>query len=302
MLDGVTGEATVDYPADAGLRAVLRSLGVPPGALLGHGGEAWVYALDGERVARVLHEGTTLAGAGIADRQALVDELALRGAPFALPQVLDVREVEGRVVVTERRLPGRSVLELLAHAEGHERDLLVEAYLDAAAALGALHLEPRPWWGELIGRAPLRAPAWPGYLERRAEASLAAAGGGFARVDAGALADALPDASAPAFVHLDAFAGNVLAAGSTITAVIDVGVTSVVGDARLDPVSAVVYLSSAEITPVATPRDVDVAEAWLRAAGLDALLEPARRWLAAYWAFAADDVTLHRWCRSTLLE
>jgi aminoglycoside phosphotransferase (APT) family kinase protein len=114
------------------------------------------------------------------------------------------------------------------------------------------------------------------------------------------LADRLPGPEAPSFVHLDAFTGNVLTDGESITAVIDIGVTSVVGDRRLDPLSAVVYLDSPRITPSATTRDREVALGWLRARGLSEWLEPARRWLGAFWSSAVDDPTVAVWCREVL--
>jgi hypothetical protein len=53
---------------------VAPQFGVAPSALLGHGGEAWVYALDEERVLRVLHDGG--AKAHVLRRMALVEQLA----------------------------------------------------------------------------------------------------------------------------------------------------------------------------------------------------------------------------------
>jgi aminoglycoside phosphotransferase (APT) family kinase protein len=103
-------------------------------------------------------------------------------------------------------------------------------------------------------------------------------------------------------VHLDAFAGNLLTDGRRITAVIDIGSTSVAGDRRLDPLSAVVYLVAPEITPGFGAGDVDVARSWLRAAGLQDWFDPARRWLAAFWSAAVDDPNVLGWCRGVLLE
>jgi aminoglycoside phosphotransferase (APT) family kinase protein len=104
-----------------------------------------------------------------------------------------------------------------------------------------------------------------------------------------------------AFVHLDAFAGNMLTDGARITAVLDIGPSSAAGDRRLDPISAAVYLASPEITPTATPADVDVAMSWLRNARLDDWFEPGRRWLAGYWSAAIDDPRVLEWCRAVLL-
>jgi len=291
--------SAVGYPSDRDLVAVLESFGVDAGALLGHGGEAWVYALDEDRVIRVLHRGGNPDEVG--RRRRLIAELASSAPPFALPEILEVGEMAGRVFVIERRLPGRSVSDALGSLEGEARGRLVERYLDATAALGDLHLEPRGTFGDLILADPIETSSWRAYLAERAAANLARSTDDVRSIGTGALADALPDASEPAFVHLDAFTGNVLTDGVRVTAVIDIGSTSVAGDRRLDPLSAVVYLASPEITPRARPADVDVAMSWLRAAGLEQWYEPARRWLAAFWSFAVDDPAVLQWCRSVLL-
>lgn len=281
------------------LPVVLRTFGVGPDALLGHGGEARVYALGDDRVLRVLHG--RLDVAAVRSRQALVAELTAGGVTFGLPEVLDVDEVAGHGVTVERRLPGRTVAEELATMDGPARDRLVENHL-AAAALGALHLKHRGWFGELLAEPPIRTSTWAAYLRERAATSLLAAPPAFRGLDPDALAADLPAAGRPAFVHLDAFAGNMLCVGEEITAVLDVGATSLVGDPRLDPLSCAVYLTSREITPTSRPRDALVAADWLRTAGLDRWWQPARRWLAAYWSWAVDDDALHRWCRSVLLS
>ena len=289
------------FPEDAGLVRVLTTFGVAPGDLLGHGGEAWVYALDDARVLRVLHDGGRPDD--IVNRQRLVDELACAQPAFELPEVIDIGGVGERVYAIERRLAGRSVMDELRSAEldAAGRARLVEAHLDAAAALGDLHLEPRPEFGDLLADPAVTAPTWHDYLETKVETNLGRSTPEFHAIDASALARDLPAADASAFVHLDAFAGNMLTDGVRITAVLDVGPTSAIGDRRLDPLAAAVYLAAPAITPPATPADVDVAMSWLANVGLRDLYEPARRWLAAYWSFAIDDAHLHAWCRSVLL-
>ena len=234
-------------------------------------------------------------------RKTLVDELARSRPSFALPEVLDVGRIGERVYAVERRLPGRSVLDELATIRGPRRARLVEAYMDVVGALGDLALETRAGFGDLMSGAPITTTTWRGFLEDRAGANLSRSLPEFAAVDARAIAAQLPDAPRADFVHLDAFAGNVLTDGTRITAVLDVGATSLAGDRRIDPLSAAVYLASPTITPVATAADVAVARSWLRAAGLDGWFEPARRWLGAYWSFAFDDPKVLRFCRQVLL-
>lgn len=280
------------FEDDKSLQDVISCFGLEPAAMLGYGGEAVVFALGEERALRVLWNGAEPAV--LRARQELVDELVTTGAPFSLPELQTIGEVNGRWYSIERRLRGKPVAEVLATLIGRERDLLVEHYMEATAALGDLHLGPRTYWGEVIGGNAVRAPSWRAYLQKRAANSLHRSGlpflAGTPERLASELAAALPEAQQAAFVHLDAFAGNVLAVGTEITSVIDIGVTAVAGDRRLDPLSGAVYLAAPQITPAATPRDIDVATSFLRENGLEQWLLPARDWLAAYWSFAVSDL------------
>jgi aminoglycoside phosphotransferase (APT) family kinase protein len=286
-----------ESPADKELREVLHRLGVTPAALLGSGGEASVYALDDDRVVRVLHAGSRGA---VEARVDLVNELRRDDSPFLLPEVLRLGSVGATHFVIERRLPGRSVAEELQRLDRRGRDRLINAHLDAAASLGDLHLEPRGWFGDLIATRSIRAATWRAYLVEKVATSLDRAPG-FEHIDAEHLSRDLPDCEHGAFVHLDAFAGNMLAVDTEIMAVIDIGETSVLGDRRLDPLSAAVYLSRSTITPRANDADRMVVHAWLRNAELEEWFEPARRWIAGYWAWAVHNQKLHQWCRSVLL-
>jgi hypothetical protein len=259
-----------------------------------------VYALDDERVLRILRDGGCKAD--VLRRMALVAELARSQPAYRLPEVLDVGEVDGRTYAIERRLPARSMLEELGHIDGPARERLIEAYLDTSASLGDLHLPAHTGFGELIADDSIVAPTWRAYLQERAARNLARSVPELRQVDAVGLADALPDASTPSFVHLDAFAGNFLTDGVRITAVLDFGASSLAGDRRLDPIASAVYLSDPYLTPTATPHDVDVALAWLRTHGLAEWLEPGRRWLAAYWSFEADNPKSIAWCSDVLLR
>ena len=278
---------------------VLKALGIPEGAFLGSGAEAQAYALDGRRVARV--HGLGVAEDDVTGRASLLSELAgsAGAVPFAIPRVLEIAAVEDRLVSIETRLPGRALSEVLGEASADQRAGLIRAYLDAAARIGDLRLE-RPWCGDLCNRDPIRTATFREYLRERARKSLAAAGPDFAAVDADELAAALPAPSIPALVHLDAFPGNMLAEGGSITAVLDFGTTCIVGDRRLDPLTAAAYLDS-PITPSATASDRRAAGEWLRDHQLMGLYAPARRWLGAYWSFAREEPRLFDWCRSLLL-
>jgi hypothetical protein len=248
----------MEFPSDPGLVAVALRFGVTPNALLGHGGEAWVYALDEERVLRVLHDGG--AKPHVLRRMALVEQLARSRPIYRLPEVLDLGEFEGRTYAVERRLPGRSMMEELGRLEGAARGRLIEAYLDTSASLGDLQLLPaHTGYGDLIADDAIVAPTWRTYLEERAGRNLGRSTPELRKVDPVGIAGELPDASTPSFVHLDAFPGNILTDGVRVTAVLDIGSSSLAGDRRLDPIASTVYLTDPHVTPTATARDVEVA-------------------------------------------
>ena len=136
---------SADCPCDPAVPAdivgVLSKVGADPDDVLGHGGEAWVFALGTDRVVRVLHLGGRVEE--IHRRRELVNELAKSRPSYLLPEVLEVGQAGSRVYVIERRLPGRSLRDVLGSLDGPTRPRLIETYLETVASLGDLHLEPR---------------------------------------------------------------------------------------------------------------------------------------------------------------
>ena len=290
--------------SDPTLTTVLGRFGLTTGDRIGAGGEATVFALGTERVLRVAHIGAT--DDDLRRRYDLLAELPRASVPFALPEVLDVGETLGRRWAIERRLEGVPLDRALGESRGSARTHLVTGYLAAAAALGALALAPRPWFGDLIGAEPVRADTLAAWLLARAAAGLAGSTPDLQTVDpvpiASDLGAALGADAAPTFVHLDVTPQNVLTEYGRITAVLDIGPSAACGDPRLDPVAAAVYLCEPAVTPGVTADDAATAHAWLREAGLDALYAPVRRWLGAYWAFATADPAAIGMCRAVLLD
>ena len=284
---------------DAGLAPVFLALGIEPHALLGQGGESWVFALDDRRVARINRPGA--GRAQVDGRTALLAELghSSKKVPFAIPEILDTVTLEEYIITIEHRLPGRPLIQLLAESAGDARADLIRAYLEAADQIGDLAIH-RPWYGDLLSANAIRASSYPTYLEQRAAQSLKAAGPAFKNVDPLQLAAALPRPDASALVHLDAFPGNMLAEEASITAVLDFGASAMIGDRRLDPLTAAAYLDPS-ITPTATAADREVAQDWLVARDLAGYFTAVQNWIAAYWSFAQDDISLHNWCRTILV-
>ncbi len=276
----------------------LASFNPVEAELLGEGGEAQVYALDMAHVIRLFREGASAQA--VAERTNLMAEIAsgAKHLPFETPEVVEQGVLFGRIFTVEKRIPGTSLLTALATAQESIRRSLIEQYLQTAWQLGDIQIR-QPFFGE-FGRADaVQTNTWAAYLAERARRSLAASP--FAAIDVEALTSALATLDdAPAFVHLDYFAGNVMVDGARLTAVIDFGYSSIVGDRRMNAVAAAAYLMTPHITPTAVKADHAIAMTWLQERELLTYFEPGSRWLAAYWAFAHDDVALYAWCKSIL--
>lgn len=282
-------------------RAVLAHFGLSEQALLGRGGEARVFAIDDERVLRLPHVGVDAHR--LDERRRMLSAIA-DPSVVSTPVVLEHVEVADRVAVIERRLPGRNAAEVLAEP-GTDRAVLVRHHLDVAARLADLPF-PGTAFGELWGDGAIESPTFAEWSWARLASSLEAGGPDFEGISptelTEALVAALPEPEPPAakLVHLDAFLGNMLAEANRITAVVDFGPMTIGGPSDLDPLVAIAYLSP-EITPNASEADREVAVRWAADAALAEALDPAERWVAAYWAGAADDHHLARWCRRILL-
>lgn len=287
---GQDGVMSVRFPEDPGAAEALAAFGLTPDALIGRGGEASVFAFDASRVLRVYRPGPEQSA--IERRAGLLAELSARAGelPFALPRVLEVRRVGERWTSVETRLPGRPLAEALEQSDGAERDALVLSYLEGAARLCAIGWRGSAY-GDLLADDAIQAASFREYLERRARRSLDAAGEPLSRVDAAALAAALPEAAQPAFVYLDYYPGNVLVDAGRVTAVVDFGGSVIAGEHRFGSAVPAAYLKA---------RDQPLARAWLERKGLADVYEPARGWIAAFWSFARDDAALFEWCRSVL--
>lgn len=276
---------------------ILRALDAGHARLIGYGGEARVYAPDERRVFRLLHPGASLSATQA--RAAFIEEIAVGAAhlPFATPALERIVEIEGRIVVVERRLPGTPFSCLLAEVRGQERKDLLEAYLATAERIREIAVS-RDGFGDLIAEPPVTRLSYRDYLRDRIALTRENAGA-LAHLMTDTLADAMPDYTEGRLVHFDLFPGNVLMENGAVNAVIDFGATAMIADPRLELWSAVAYLDS-EISPDATDEDRNFAMGWLAQRGLDVDYTAARRWIAAYWCFAQDDPKVMAWCRSIL--
>ena len=243
---------------------------------------------------------------------ALYDRLDRSAVPFVLPQVLEVHEDDVTWSI-ERRLPGQALDGCLDALDGDQRRRAIAGYVDGAAAFAALGVPPGfgAGYGELFTDEALRAGRWGDLLAKRLALQMERADPvvrdqvpGLDRAAARIIASAREEpAEGRTLVHGDFFPGNVLLGEDLrVSAVLDLGWLTVVGDPTHDVRSAVAFWA---VRPWSRPGD---DHALLAAAqhhlGTDAadLIERTRRFEQLRFAFVAEDPHLHAWCLAGLRE
>ncbi|MBU6334477.1 MAG: phosphotransferase [Chloroflexi bacterium] len=274
--------------------------------LLGRGSESAVYALDGQHVLRHYHPG--ISDAYVAARAVLCERIAAAGATFTVPQVVAHGQIAGRPATIERRLAGADLATAWPALTPAARHTALTSYQRVAGQIGRVCFPAAPY-GELLDTAAaIRRDRWPEYLMARLDATLARSRGwllrdvprlaALLRWFERAAADAL--GSVPrALVHGDYFPGNVFVDDrAQVYAVGDWGYSTIVGDPRLDQVTAAQFLALVD------GMGDDARTTALARLAIDPLV------IALYTSYAAlyfapchdDDPRTYAWCVATLRQ
>jgi len=243
------------------------------------------------------------------ERYELLREIRAAGLPWPVPELLDHGTVDSVHYAIETRLEGRSLDHVLGEVGGKRRERALANYADAALRIREARVE-RPWFGELYYDPGVRDASWPSYLAARARLHVEKAGDAFAAEVPG-LGRILErfgedvcavDGVGPALVHGDYFPGNVLVSEDLeITAVIDFGWSTLVGDPRLDAVCASAFLEVDR--PWCTAADAAFVRRHIadRDPSVVEVFDLYRTYCALHFSFVIHyGIPLSNWCIRTL--
>ncbi|HVL82229.1 MAG TPA: phosphotransferase [Actinomycetota bacterium] len=280
-------------------RRPLQRFGVSETDRIGAGGESIVYAFGPDRVLRLWRTATL----GHVERLAeLLTRLDRGAVPFRLPEMLELHDVDGRVVSVERLIPGVPMSTALRALRGPQRADALRSFVRAAAKL------PRAgWgfdaWGDLLSPDAVRTSSWNEYLVRKLRLVVGWAAPSLRAhlPDLDPLVDELVeriarigDVDRPRLVHGDVFPGNVMMdAAHAVTGVLDLSTHTVAGDPRMDLASAIVQLDVGGPTLAGDWETVTQVVLSL-APGSHDVIDLYARWYAVYFA-QWGDAALARW-------
>jgi aminoglycoside phosphotransferase (APT) family kinase protein len=209
----------------------LRPWDAAPPSLLGEGMEGAVYAVDDAVVAKVWF---AKPAPEVRLMKCFYDALSSKTLSFIVPQIIEVREVGGHVVSTERRLDG-STLEAALTAGRFPREQAQRTFVDLLSELAHSGSCPEARDLSVMDEGSLPDFDLAGLAARRARRFakvLAPAVEDFASLSA-ALVARIPevDSGRRNVIHGDLVPSNLLVSdGPTVDAVLDWGFFSTEGD------------------------------------------------------------------------
>lgn len=269
---------------------LLADFGIDERALIGEGLESRVYALPGDRVLR-LARGHVERNPDPRRLKAFLDGISGH-LPFATPRIVELGP-RGLWRV-EHLLPGEALLQRLRRVSDDRRDQALRAYVEACATLAAVHFDHLPY-GHVLARHPVTAPDWHSFLRETLSRFVShnriaiahEVGDPYRLADRAAdmLAE-LPLHPPKSLVHGDFFPGNVLVGHDLkVTALVDFGTYTVVGDAPLD---LAVACQTLEFIAETTAHDARFVRDVIVEHHGEAII-PALRFYRAWLAFSMAD-------------
>ena len=281
---------------------VLTELGCSVTELLGKGGEAQVYGSDESTIIRILRKSI--------DKQKFNEWVALVNfihtasseVSFNTPKINRTFEIGGRIGTIEDRYLGRTLSSVLSQTSDEEEKIhLVLGWLAAAAEIQSIEISSSDY-GDLIqvSERSENPESWHKYWHQKLSDQLNKRGELYKSVNAYRIAKAMPEPDEPRLVHLDIFSGNLLWDNQKVSAVLDFGTGTIMGDGRLNALFAAVFILETDSCKTKNIRET--VNLWLKDRDLLQYYKPAREMQAAYWSFVDDDGDLDQWCRQVLLQ
>jgi len=258
-----------------------------------------VYDIGEERILRLLHKGSnSVEFANHVEFNQRIDG-ACNNLSFRIPKIIATIEVDGRFGTIEERFPGIPLDQAIANADAGAQQSMTQEWLNAANEITNIQLEENQF-GDIYGKVVTPRLSYYEYWAQRLRANLASRGSVYRHVDAMAIACGMPEPEVAQFVHLDLFSGNMLWHDNKISAVLDFGYATMMGDGRLNALFAAVFATT--VTTNSSYDHLKGVHEWLRLHNLDEYFDAAQLMVAAYWSFVDDVEPLDQWCKSVLLH
>lgn len=228
---------------------ILTSLGIHRKVLLGKGGEGEVYEVDDERVLKIY--GNTNRNYLQALKK-FQEELFLNKFSFQTPQILEIKQINNKLVTFEKKLTGVNGEKLFERVSDTERKTLLINFLNGLDEISKLQLKRKDYGQIIKNKKSITTKRWDDYLIKKLEQRLKKTEE-YLKKDVKSLDDKVGifkkvlskefKKCPKKLVHHDYYLNNVLMTSDLkLSAVLDFSPHTVVGDWRMDVCGAVTFL------------------------------------------------------------
>jgi aminoglycoside phosphotransferase (APT) family kinase protein len=244
---------------------ILRSLNVEHPVRLGEGAETVTYTYTEEMVIKIYRYQSPdkqQTNKYLSRMQEAYKVLNAFQFSFHFPEMYEFGEQDGYFFTTEKRLTGTPVAPLYEKLAEAERRTFLTHFFETLTSFQSIRFDAQEY-GQLFDAGPeIRNKRWDAFLLEMVARKLAISKRDLQEdlIDARSvfeqfqrMVDGLPPNPVKHFVHGDYFLGNILVDGNlNVTAVLDIGPLSAVGDFRMDVAGALAFL---DIYPFTTSQD-----------------------------------------------
>lgn len=233
----------VNNPLPSFVQQVLTSLQMDNPIFLGKGGEGHVFAYKDDCVIKIYGNTSQEYLEGLVRLQKYLLDARL---PFATPAIQEIGHIEETYYTIEKRLSGILMEQKFLHVSSKEKYVMLESYYKALNDFHKMKLPDLPYGNLLNTAMALTDETWPGFLLKILEQRIPIAEKRL-RKDVKDLdkkvqqfkeiiqKELVIDKDKKCFVHGDYYVNQVLVDEKNhISAVLDMGIHSVVGDFRQD--------------------------------------------------------------------
>jgi len=239
-MSGVT-----DFDLETLKRIVFEKLGIKNPVLLGSGGEGMVFEFGNVEIVKIFPKSPDLTY--LHDLQVFQQILAKHSFTFATPEIVEIGDADGIIYTVEKRLRGIPMDKRLVGLGTNDRQKMYSSYYRAIKQIHTLQFLELPF-GQLIKTSDsMTGSSWSEFLEKLLTLKLEKT-----RVRIAPLVDNFDQKLAQMrelitaelnceekkLVHRDYYLNNVLVGDDLeISAVLDFGAHTAVGDPRMDVAS-----------------------------------------------------------------
>ena len=283
---------------------VLDFLHIPQSDLIGYGGEGYVYLYDIDHVVKIYPKSSREYLKGVQKLQSFISSFPL---PYKTSNILEINNIDSTFYTIELKLDGMTLDKKLETLKEKEKYKALLNFVEAVKYLKVIQVEDKQY-GQIIKTSKsISSDSWSGYLIEKLLMTLTNSSSYLLKdvVDYQKKLELLKSwiyelkNVKKSLVHFDYYLNNVLVNDNLeITAILDFGTHTVVGDNILDLAGAISFLT---LNHHITSKDSNILKENFLNEQDENIMEYFNAYTLYYSFYYSDDlINSYKWCIENL--